>query len=93
MLKYYRISECVALSHVLRKFSYDPFARLEPSVTPQPLLADELKHIHESTCMKACLHRTSVPHNSPLEGRLTWDTAHVTPGKALPEVAYDISFY
>ena len=32
--------------------------------------------------MQACLHKTGVPHDSPLEGQSPWDFALITPGKA-----------
>ena len=32
--------------------------------------------------VQACLHKTGVPHDSPLEGQSTWDFALTTPGKA-----------
>ncbi len=36
----------------------------------------------------ACLHRTGVPHDSPLEGQSPWDFALITPG-----VAYFVLFH
>ena len=45
-------------------------------------LIDEICCLEHHFHCAACLRRTGVPHDSPLEGQSTWDFALITPGSA-----------